>query len=32
VTDALTRAANAEGDIYMKRVAQGALARLGAGA
>jgi HEAT repeat protein len=31
VTEALARAANAPGDIYMKRVAQGALARLGAG-
>jgi HEAT repeat protein len=30
VTEALTRAANAQGDIYMQRVAQGALARLGA--
>ncbi len=30
VTDALRRAANAEGDIYMKRAAQGALTRLGA--
>ncbi len=32
VTEALTRAANAEGDIYMKRAAEGALTRLGAGA
>jgi HEAT repeat protein len=30
VTEALTRAANAEGDIYMKRAALGALTRLGA--
>ena len=30
VIEALTRAANAEGDIYMKRAAQGALTRLGA--
>ncbi len=30
VTEALTRAANAEGDIYMKRVALSALTRLGA--
>ncbi len=30
VTDALTCAANAEGDIYMQRAAQGALTRLGA--
>jgi HEAT repeat protein len=29
VTAALTRAANAEGDIYMKRAAEGALTRLG---
>jgi len=32
VTEALTRAANADGDIYMKRAAEGALTRLGAGA
>ena len=32
VTEALTRAANAEGDIYMKRAAEGALTRLGASA
>ncbi len=30
VTEALTRAVNAEGDIYMKRAAEGALHRLGA--
>ncbi len=30
VTEALTRAANIEGDIYMKRAAHGALGRLGA--
>jgi HEAT repeat protein len=30
VTEALTRAANIEDDIYMKRAAEGALARLGA--
>jgi HEAT repeat protein len=32
VTEALTRAANAEGDIYMKRAAQRALTRLGGNA